>query len=80
MFYFSLMNSHLRSFKSGIKRDDYEYPSFFLGKTFQNLKVSSPAPVTIVYPSGDIDKYKTLYVCPVKSAIFSKEGYFQMTI
>jgi hypothetical protein len=30
------------------------------GYTFQNLKVSSPAPVTIVYPSGLIAKYKTL--------------------
>lgn len=30
------------------------------GKTFQNLKVSSPAPVTIVEPSGLVAKYKTL--------------------
>lgn len=44
------------------------------GKTFQNLIVSSPAPVTIVYPSGLIDKYKTLKVCPVKVAIFSILG------
>ena len=29
------------------------------GKTFQNLKVSSPAPVTIVYPVGFILKNKT---------------------
>lgn len=28
---------------------------------FQNLSVSSPAPVTIVDPSGDIAKYSTLY-------------------
>lgn len=27
-----------------------------LGKTFQNLRVSSPAPVTIEEPSGDIAK------------------------
>lgn len=27
---------------------------------FQNLSVSSPAPVTIVDPSGDIAKYSTL--------------------
>jgi hypothetical protein len=33
--------------------------SLLLGKTFQNLKVSSPAPVTIVLPSGLIAKYKT---------------------
>jgi len=30
-------------------------PSFlFLAKQFQNLRVSSPAPVTITWPSGDI--------------------------
>jgi len=26
------------------------------GKTFQNLKVSSPAPVTMFWPQGDIDR------------------------
>jgi hypothetical protein len=26
------------------------------GKTFQNLRVSSPAPVTIFWPSGDIER------------------------
>jgi hypothetical protein len=46
------------------------------GKMFQNLKVSSPAPVTIDEPSGLIAKYKTLYVCPVSVAIFSIVGYF----
>ena len=40
------------------------------GKTCQNLSVSSPAPVTIVLPSGLVAKYKTLYVCPVKVASF----------
>ena len=34
--------------------------TFVDGNTFQNLKVSSPAPVTIVCPSGDNAKYKTL--------------------
>ena len=29
---------------------------FILGNIFQNLKVSSPAPVTIVFPHGDIAK------------------------
>lgn len=47
-----------------------------LGNTFQNLRVSSPAPVTIDDPSGLIAKYKTLKVCPVKVVIFSIEGYF----
>ena len=32
----------------------------FSGKTFQNRKVSSPAPVTIVDPSGLIERYNTL--------------------
>lgn len=50
------------------------------GNTFQNLKVSSPAPVTIYYPHGDIAKYNTLYVCPVNVAYFCKEGYFQTII
>ena len=30
------------------------------GKALQKRSVSSPAPVTIFYPSGLIDKYKTL--------------------
>lgn len=50
------------------------------GKTFQNLSVSSPAPVTIVSPSGDIARYSTLSECPVKVATFFIEGYFQTTI
>ena len=53
---------------------------FLPGKTFQNRKVSSPAPVTIVCPSGDIARYNTRYVCPVKVATFAMEGYFQRMI
>lgn len=34
-------------------------PSDRLGKTFQNRNVSSPAPVTIVLPSGLIARYRT---------------------
>jgi hypothetical protein len=34
------------------------------GKTFQKRRVSSPAPVTIVWPSGDIDKYSTRVAWP----------------
>jgi len=30
-----------------------------VGNTFQNLRVSSPAPVTIVCPSGDMARYRT---------------------
>ena len=33
-----------------------------LGNTFQNLNVSSPAPVTIDEPSGLIARYNTLNV------------------
>ena len=44
-----------------------------LGKIFQNLSLSSPAPVTIFYPQGDPDRYKTLYVCPVRVATFYNE-------
>lgn len=40
------------------------------GKTFQNLKVSSPAPVTIVDPSGLVAKYKTLKEWPIRVATF----------
>ena len=54
--------------------------SSFLGNTFQNLKVSSPAPVTIVSPSGLMAKNNTLDVWPIKVVTFSKLGYFQHTI
>jgi hypothetical protein len=47
------------------------------GNTLQNLRVSSPAPVTIDDPSGDIARYNTLKVCPVSVVIFSIDGYFQ---
>ena len=33
---------------------------FMLGKMFQNLRVSSPAPVTMFDPQGLIERYKTL--------------------
>ena len=52
----------------------------FEGNTFQNLKVSSPAPVTTDCPSGDIPKYNTRYVCPVKVATFVILGYFHTII
>ena len=44
-----------------VLRVDLSLASFsFLGKTFQKRKVSSPAPVTMVVPSGFMAKYKTL--------------------
>jgi len=54
--------------------------SFFGGNTFQNLSVSSPAPVTRVYPSGLHDRYNTLNVWPVKVASFFIVGYFHTII
>ena len=40
------------------------------GNTFQNLRVSSPAPVTMVSPVGFIAKKSTRLVCPVNVANF----------
>ena len=39
------------------------------GNTFQKRSVSSPAPVTIVCPSGDTARYSTRRVCPVVAAV-----------
>ena len=50
------------------------------GKTLQKRRVSSPAPVTTFWPSGLMDKYNTLYVCPVRVATFCIDGYFQTMI
>lgn len=47
------------------------------GKTFQNLSVSSPAPVTIVEPSGLVAKYSTRQVWPFSVATFFMLGYDQ---
>jgi hypothetical protein len=55
------------------------YFSFF-GKMFQKRRVSSPAPVTIVVPSGFIAKYSTLYVWPVSVYIFSILGILHILI
>lgn len=52
-------------------RSDLALVSFyFLGKMFQNLSVSSPAPVTMVVPSGFMARYSTLNVWPVNVSIF----------
>jgi hypothetical protein len=45
-------------------------------KMVQNRNVSSPAPVTIVWPSGLIAKYNTREVCPVNAATWVIDGYF----
>jgi hypothetical protein len=54
--------------------------SLLFGKTFQKRRVSSPAPVTMVLPSGLIARYSTRKVCPVSVAVFYILGYFQMFI
>jgi hypothetical protein len=75
-----LVNSHLNSIV--FRNVDFlTLVSLFpVGNTFQNLSVSSPAPVTIVCPEGFIAKNNTLLVCPVKVVTFSKLGYFQTII
>ena len=50
------------------------------GKTFQKRSVSSPAPVTIVWPSGEMARYRTRSVCPVNVASFDMLGYRQTMI
>jgi len=49
-----------------------------LAKIVQNRNVSSPAPVTIVCPSGLIARYNTLQVCPVNAATWVIDGYFHI--
>ena len=71
---------HLRLIESELRIDRIFYSFSFLGNMFQKRKVSSPAPVTIVVPSGFIAKYKTLYVWPVNVSIFYIFGIFHMFI
>jgi hypothetical protein len=59
---------------------DLFYFLTLLGKAFQNLSVSSPAPVTIVYPEGFIAKKSTRLEWPVRVVVFWRVGYFQMMI
>ena len=55
----------VRPWKSSIDDESEASPLLFgPGKTFQKRRVSSPAPVTIVWPSGDIARYSTRSVCP----------------
>ena len=56
-------------------------PLFFkLGNIFQKRRVSSPAPVTIFYPHGLIERYKTRKEWPVNVATFYIVGYFHTII
>lgn len=60
--------------------DKLDYLFMLFGNSFQKRRVSSPAPVTTVSASGDMARYKTLKLCPVKVAIFLSDGYFQTTM
>eukprot|EP00958_Prasinococcus_capsulatus_P001502 scaffold137_cov398-Prasinococcus_capsulatus_cf.AAC.24 len=51
-----------------------------LGHIFQKRKVSSPAPVTMLDPSGLTASCRTREVCPVKAATFLSVGYFHTII
>jgi hypothetical protein len=39
------------------------------GNMFQKRRVSSPAPVTTLWPSGDIARYRTLWECRYKPVL-----------
>lgn len=52
---------------------------FVSGNMFQNLMVSSPAPVIIVCPFADAVKNKTRAVWPVNVATRVMDGYLQTT-
>jgi hypothetical protein len=52
----------------------------FRGNAFQNRSVSSPAPVTMVSPSGLMARYSTRFVCPVSDATMFNVGYFHIHI
>ena len=43
---------HLKSIPDGTMQELRGFVYFIAGNTFQNRRVSSPAPVTRVYPSG----------------------------
>lgn len=61
---------HLQRIRVNIFNTDLDsFVERVLLNTFQKRSVSSPAPVTIDSPSGDVAKYKTLKVCPVNLAI-----------
>lgn len=59
---------------------DLFYFLILLGKAFQNLNVSSPAPVTMVSPEGFMARNRTRLVWPVRVVVFCKLGYFQIVI
>lgn len=72
------MWNHLNSILD--KAMDLFYFFVLLGNAFQNLNVSSPAPVTMVYPDGFIAKKRTRLEWPVRVVVFWRLGYFQMMI
>ena len=56
----SMFEGKRELFCPGIPPPSLEFSFFALGNRFQNLRVSSPAPVTILEPQGLIDRYSTL--------------------
>lgn len=65
---------------SKVKSDLVLVYFYFRGNIFQKRRVSSPAPVTMVVPSGFMARYRTLKVCPVKVSIFSICGILHTLI
>ena len=79
-YYLFQLNTYLTSFSnSDTELATYSWFST-TGNSFQNLKVSSPAPVTTVSLSGDKSIYNTLLLCPLSSATGCIQGYFHMLI
>lgn len=54
-----MLHSHRTMQLSKSKAEIYDLFEVLGGNTFQNLMVSSPDPVTILSPSGDIARYNT---------------------
>lgn len=75
-----LKSTHRKSMALGTIVDNMLLLSRFGGNTLQNRRVSSPAPVTRVYPSGLQERYNTRKVCPVRVASFFMLGYFHTII
>ena len=66
VFHFSLLIQRM-SRLDGMITDwvELSMPRLIDGNIFQKRRVSSPAPVTMFWPHGLIDRYKTRHECPV---------------
>lgn len=56
----SMFEGKRELFYPGMPPPSLEFSFLALGNKFQNLSVSSPAPVTMLEPQGLIDKNRTL--------------------